>query len=159
MVFCLQFYNHLFFNLYFISDVGMHVGGESGLNYLVLQVHYLNVSSFKGNVCFYILRIFFLWKFCLPEIFLFLVSQFSLQLVSFSSLLCFLSRSVLFWSIYSSSRASSMNDFNRFTLTATFDTWIIFQKEVFPKRIIIPFIILDGGTDNSGVRVTLDKHK
>jgi len=31
------------------KDVGMHVGGKSGFNYLVLQVHYLNVSSFEGG--------------------------------------------------------------------------------------------------------------
>jgi len=32
------------------KDVGFHVGGKSGINYLVLQVHYLDVSSFKeGN--------------------------------------------------------------------------------------------------------------
>jgi len=32
------------------KDVGFHVGGKSGIKYLVLQVHYLDVSSFKdGN--------------------------------------------------------------------------------------------------------------
>lgn len=31
------------------DDVGFHVGGDTGYNYLVLQVHYMDVSSFKDG--------------------------------------------------------------------------------------------------------------
>ena len=49
-------------------DTGMHVGGDSGYNYFVLQLHYLHVDGFKngrtdnsgnigsasvGNICFF----------------------------------------------------------------------------------------------------------
>ena len=33
-----------------MSDVGFAVGGNSGINYLVLQVHYASVDSFRGKI-------------------------------------------------------------------------------------------------------------
>lgn len=33
-----------------VSDVGFAVGGNSGINYLVLQVHYASVNSFRGKI-------------------------------------------------------------------------------------------------------------
>lgn len=35
---------------YFMSGVGFEVGGNSGINYLVLQVHYASVDSFQGKI-------------------------------------------------------------------------------------------------------------
>jgi len=35
---------------YSMSDVGFAVGGNSGINYLVLQVHYASVDSFRGKM-------------------------------------------------------------------------------------------------------------
>lgn len=44
--------------LIIVTDVGFAVGGDSGINYLVLQVHYATVDSFKGKVTniIYVLR-------------------------------------------------------------------------------------------------------
>lgn len=33
-----------------MPDVGFAVGGDSGINYLVLQVHYASVDSFRGKM-------------------------------------------------------------------------------------------------------------
>ena len=33
-----------------MADVGFAVGGNSGINYLVLQVHYASVDSFRGKI-------------------------------------------------------------------------------------------------------------
>jgi len=32
-----------------MPGVGFEVGGNSGINYLVLQVHYASVDSFRGK--------------------------------------------------------------------------------------------------------------
>ena len=34
---------------YCMIDVGFAVGGDSGINYVVLQVHYAAVDSFQGE--------------------------------------------------------------------------------------------------------------
>ena len=41
----IYFYWLCYFYCY-VSEVGFEVGGNSGINYLVLQVHYKDVSSF-----------------------------------------------------------------------------------------------------------------
>ena len=37
-------------HVFFMPGVGFAVGGNSGINYLVLQVHYASVDSFRGKV-------------------------------------------------------------------------------------------------------------
>lgn len=46
----------LFHYLFCITDVGFMVGGDTGINYLVLQIHYKDVSNFlppSKYICFY----------------------------------------------------------------------------------------------------------
>ena len=37
--------------VYVLTDVGFAIGGDSGIKYLVLQVHYASVDAFRGNTC------------------------------------------------------------------------------------------------------------